>query len=55
MSIITTIGLFFKFFDEIMWLIKKLSKTGEEKRGELMAHLQQEEENFSKTNRPKWD
>lgn len=46
---------FFKFFDEVTWLIKKLEKTPVAKRQELIAKIQAEGERQDQSGRPVWE
>lgn len=54
-EIVSLILGFFKFFDEVKWLIKTLQGTPVDKQQKLIASMQVEAENFRKTGRPTWD
>lgn len=54
MEFVTIIGGIFKFWDQVVWLVKKLEKTPEEKRQELYKNIQAEADNFENTGRPTW-
>jgi hypothetical protein len=45
----------FKFFDQVVWLVKKLEKTPVERRQEVIERMRQEHETMEKTGRPVWD
>ena len=45
----------FTFWDQVIFLVKTLQKTPEEKRQELMIRLRDESEKFARSGRPIWD
>lgn len=53
-SILPIIAGIFKFWDEIIWLIKTLQGTPEAHRQEITARIMKEAEEFEKTGRPTW-
>lgn len=54
-TIIELISGLLKFPQEILLLIKILSKTPVEKQADLMVAIQKEADNYAKTGRPSWE
>jgi choline kinase len=46
---------FFKFFDEVVSLIKLLQKTPAAKHQEILKRIQAEDKQLEETGRPVWD
>jgi hypothetical protein len=44
-----------KFWDSVVWLVKVLRDSPEEKREEIMARIRGEADKLEKTGRPTWD
>jgi hypothetical protein len=44
-----------KFWDQIVWLVKTLQKTPQQKYLDLMERMKEEADDFEKTGRPKWE
>ena len=53
-EILTIVSGIMKFWSEVVWLVKFLQKTPEEKKQEIMAKIKTEAENFEQTGRPSW-
>lgn len=54
-AIIALISGFFKFFDQVKWLIQTLQKTPAEKHAELLAKMQKEADAYAQPgSRPQW-
>ncbi len=55
-EIIALVPAFFKFWDQIVSLIKILQKTPEEKHQEIMQKIQKEADAYAQPgSRPKWE
>lgn len=45
----------FKFWDQVVWFVKLIQKTPQERRQDLMKSIQKESEKFAESGRPVWD
>lgn len=52
---ISIIGLILKFWDQVVWVVKRLEKTPTEKSSEIAIEVNGERISFQTTGRPKWD
>lgn len=54
-EVLTIVAGIFKFWDQVVWLVKTLQSTAAEDHEKLVASIQAEAANFKKTGRPTWD
>lgn len=55
LEVIGIMGGIFKFWDQVVWLVKKLEVTPAEKHAKLVVTIGEEKHSFEETGRPKWD
>lgn len=54
-EIIAVIGGILKFWDSVVWLVKLLRDTPQEKHEEILKRIQAESRKLAETGRPTWD
>lgn len=53
-EVVAIIGGVFKFWDQVVWLIKTLQKTPAEKHEDLLGRIRKEADTFEESGRPTW-